>query len=182
MLESHSQDSDARWPEPSGEESRPKREVAHAWCLFLLCILTQNPGVRWPGLRSDVLRVLTLHQHAAVLLQTTPHAETPADWRCLGSPPDLEQRDTSPSTPDWFKHMFWNEVIWEAKDFLLEGLSAVAPVAHPGHERWWSAPPLMQQTSLMQWAAGKDARPGSGKPETCYLLSWYSSHIIVVMS
>lgn len=89
MLESHSQDSDTRRPEASGEESRPEPEMAHARRLFVLRILTQNPGVRWPGLRSDVLRVLTLHQHVAVLLQTTPRAETPTDRRCLGSSPDL---------------------------------------------------------------------------------------------
>lgn len=67
MLESHSQGSDTRRPEAPGEESRPQCEVAHAQCVF---VLTQNPGERWPGLHLDVLRVLMLHQHVALLLQT----------------------------------------------------------------------------------------------------------------
>lgn len=95
--------SDTRRPEASGEESRPTYEVVHGWRLFLL---TQNPGVRQPGLRLDVLRVLMLHQHVALLVQTAPRAETPAGRRCLGSPPGLGQCDTSPSTPDWLERMF----------------------------------------------------------------------------
>lgn len=47
-------------------------------------MLTQNPGVQRPGLCSDVLRVLTPHQHVAVLDKQLTVPKCPQAGAALG--------------------------------------------------------------------------------------------------
>lgn len=44
----------------------------------------------------------------------------------------------------------WNAVIWEAKDFFLEVLDAVPPMARAWNGRWWPAPPAQQMWVRIQ--------------------------------
>lgn len=97
----------------------------HAWPLFIMHILTQNPGVWSQGCVLDVLWVLMLHQHVALLLQTLPAMKS-------------LKISTLPVVSVWpyavwyesFKPRVvpvrvWNYAIWATKDFVSEGLSAV---------------------------------------------------------
>lgn len=96
-------------------------------------ILTQNPRVWWQGCVLDVLWVLTLHQHVALLLQTLPA------MKCLKVsvlpmvslwPYAVWYESYESFNPRLVPLHIWNYVIWATKDFVSKGLSAVPWMTH----------------------------------------------------
>lgn len=149
MLESHSGDSDL----PSGEESRPECEASCVWPLLVLHVLTQNPGVWWPGLRAGCAPRVGAAPARGFIATKASADETPKDQYSLWSLCDLGLGDIGSSTRARLQCMFGDVVIRETKAFLSEGVSAVPRMTHLGCGMRWFARPLLQQTSLLRWGA-----------------------------
>lgn len=143
-----------------------------AWCLFVLHILTHNPGVQGPGLCSDVLHVLTPQQHVAVLDKQLAVPKCPQTGAALGL------HLTLGGVVQVFQPQTGSNACLKCSYLGSQGLSPRRVGCYPsdGTCLEWERMTCTSSTANAIAAVGKDTRSHLGKPETCYLLTWDSSH------